>query len=153
MANLTPEQAENLNPVLFKVLFVEDSLDVIEFIREQFEGLEGMNVSFTENGEDAIRILEEEKKLGRPFDLVITDWHLPGGKDGFAVARKIKEGFLATRTFMLSASAEELKLSISEDELRSLGIDRVLSKRSDISHLPKIIGDERERQIAEKTQL
>lgn len=151
MTDLTPEQAENLNPVLFKVLFVEDSLDVTEFIREQIEGREGMNVSFTENGEDAIELLEKEKELGKPFDLIITDWHLPGKKDGFAVAKRIKEKSLARQVFMLSASAEDLRF-ISEEELRSLGIDRVLSKKSDIGHLPGIIRDERERQIAAKTQ-
>lgn len=150
MVDQIPEQAENLNPASFRVLFAEDDPGFTQFMQEELEGLRGVDAVFVESGEDAIRLLEEEKKLGKPFDLVISDWHLGKGMDGIKVAIRIKDASLARQTFILSASEEELKSFILEDQLKLLGIGRILSKRSDIRNLTTIIRDERMRQIAEK---
>lgn len=152
MADLTPEQAENLNPARFRVLFVEDESVVADFVREQLESLKGMNIVFTENGEDAIRILEKEKQLGRPFDLVILDWHLGKGMDGIQTSIEIKKEHLGLRTFLWSLDDEELKSLVSENQRQELGIGEILSKKLDINNLPAIIGSEQIRQIFEKTQ-
>lgn len=67
-----------------KILIVEDDKSFLWILKQSFSN-EGFLVVDAENGEDGLRLAEEEKP-----DLMLLDILLPE-MDGLAVARKMKE--------------------------------------------------------------
>ena len=71
-----------------RILIVDDS----EITRDQFAALlrkEGQEVHSVESGEEALNLLLAGIQRGQPFDLVITDWRLPG-INGVETCRRIR---------------------------------------------------------------
>jgi len=64
-----------------KILIVEDEAHLAQGLRFNLEA-EGYDVHTTDNGEDALKLLLEDK---REFDALVLDVMLPG-KDGFTIA-------------------------------------------------------------------
>ena len=69
-----------------RILIVEDESHIAEGLRFNLEA-EGHSVTFSGKGEGALERLLHKKE---PFDLVVLDVMLPG-KDGFTVARELRE--------------------------------------------------------------
>jgi CheY-like chemotaxis protein len=67
-----------------QILLVEDALDEIYLVRAMLEQGGPFQVTTTQDGEAASRMIEKKK-----FDLIITDLNLPG-KDGYVLIREIK---------------------------------------------------------------
>lgn len=80
------------------ILVVEDEPHLAEGLRFNLEA-EGHAVQLTESGEDALHRLLEQKQ---GFDAVVLDVMLPG-KDGFAVARELREAQQFVPVLMLTA--------------------------------------------------
>jgi two-component system, OmpR family, alkaline phosphatase synthesis response regulator PhoP len=81
-----------------KILIVEDEAHLAQGLRFNFEA-EGHVVQTTERGEDALaRLLENREN----FDALVLDVMLPG-KDGFAVARELREAQNYIPLLMLTA--------------------------------------------------
>jgi DNA-binding response OmpR family regulator len=80
------------------ILVVEDEPHLAEGLRFNLEA-EGHAVELTESGEDALHRLLDEKK---GFDAVVLDVMLPG-KDGFAVARELRNAQHFVPVLMLTA--------------------------------------------------
>ncbi|MDZ7778710.1 MAG: response regulator [Gemmatimonadota bacterium] len=76
---MTPDSTEKR-----QVLFVEDSVDHALLVQTFFSGLPEFAVTHTQDGDHALRLLEE-----RGFDLLVADLNLPGA-DGFQVIRAAK---------------------------------------------------------------
>lgn len=70
-----------------RILIVEDEVHLAQGLRFNLEA-EGYDVHTTDNGEDALRMLLQEK---REFDALVLDVMLPG-KDGFTVAHELRHG-------------------------------------------------------------
>jgi len=68
------------------ILIVEDETHLAEGLRFNLEA-EGHSVQVIENGEDALKRLLQDRKS---FDALVLDVMLPG-KDGFTVAKKIRQ--------------------------------------------------------------
>jgi DNA-binding response OmpR family regulator len=80
------------------ILVVEDEPHLAQGLRYNLEA-EGHSVELTESGEDALVLLLKEK---REFDAVILDVMLPG-KDGFTVARELRDAQHFVPLLMLTA--------------------------------------------------
>lgn len=80
------------------ILVVEDEKHIAQGLRFNLEA-EGHEVTVAETGEDALRILVQDKA---PFELVLLDVMLPG-IDGFAVAQKLRQERNYVPLLMLTA--------------------------------------------------
>jgi DNA-binding response OmpR family regulator len=101
-----------------RILVVEDEQHIAEGLRFNLEA-EGHSVDVTENGEEALARLAKQE----PFDLMVLDVMLPG-KDGFAVARELRQKKNFIPVLMLTARGRP------EDVLRGFeaGADDYLPK-------------------------
>jgi DNA-binding response OmpR family regulator len=114
-----------------RILVVEDEAHLAQGLRFNFEA-EGYSVVISETGEDAL-----ERLLGgrESFDALVLDIMLPG-KDGFAVARELREARNYIPLLMLTARGRP------EDVLNGFesGADDYLPKPFDLDILMARIG-------------
>jgi len=109
-----------------RLLVVEDEAHLAQGLRFNLEA-EGHSVQVTDRGEDALALLLKEKEA---FDALILDVMLPG-KDGFAVARELRQAQNYIPLLMLTARTRP------EDVLQGFeaGADDYLAKPFDLSIL------------------
>ncbi|HET8966546.1 MAG TPA: response regulator transcription factor [Candidatus Acidoferrum sp.] len=102
-----------------RILVVEDEAHIAEGVRFNLEA-EGHSVRVAGRGEEALRLLLEEKEA---FEALVLDVMLPG-KDGFTVARELREAQNFIPLLMLTARSRP------EDVLRGFesGADDYLPK-------------------------
>src|SRR5438046_8975204 len=81
-----------------RILIVEDEMHLAQGLRFNFEA-EGHSVDITERGEDALTRLVKNRE---DFDALVLDVILPG-KDGFSVARELREAKNYIPLLMLTA--------------------------------------------------
>jgi DNA-binding response OmpR family regulator len=100
-----------------RILIVEDEAHLAQGLRFNLEA-EGHSVEVTDNGEDALKQLLRER-----FDALVLDIMLPG-KDGFTVARELREAQNYIPVLMLTARGRP------EDVLKGFesGADDYLAK-------------------------
>src|SRR6201981_3204908 len=110
--------AENLSR-MSRILIVEDEAHLAQGLRFNFEA-EGNFVDTAERGEES---LERLRKKRESFDALVLDVMLPG-KDGFSVARELREAKNYIPLLMLTARSRP------EDVLRGFesGADDYLPK-------------------------
>ena len=113
-----------------RILVVEDEQHIAEGLRFNLEA-EGHTVEVMEDGEAALERLEKNE----PFDLMVLDVMLPG-KDGFAVARELRQKKNFIPVLMLTARGRP------EDVLRGFeaGADDYLAKPFNLDILVARIG-------------
>lgn len=85
-----------------RILIVEDEEHLAQGLRFNLEE-EGHEVEVTDKGEDALKKLVKEKQ---EFDAVVLDVMLPG-KDGFTVARELREAENYIPLLMLTARGRQ----------------------------------------------
>jgi DNA-binding response OmpR family regulator len=109
-----------------RVLVVEDEAHLAQGLRFNLEA-EGHSVHVTDRGEEALTLLLREKKV---FDALILDVMLPG-KDGFSVARELRQAQNYIPLLMLTARTRP------EDVLQGFeaGADDYLPKPFDLAIL------------------
>ena len=109
-----------------RVLVVEDEAHLAQGLRFNLEA-EGHSVHVTDKGEEALTLLLKNKE---GFDALILDVMLPG-KDGFAVARELREAQNYIPLLMLTARTRP------EDVLQGFesGADDYLPKPFDLAIL------------------
>jgi two-component system, OmpR family, alkaline phosphatase synthesis response regulator PhoP len=114
-----------------RILIVEDETHLAQGLRFNFEA-EGYAVQVTDNGEDALDRLLNQKET---FDALILDVMLPG-KDGFTVARELRDAQNYVPLLMLTARGRP------EDVLKGFesGADDYLPKPFDLGILIARIG-------------
>src|SRR5499426_3497451 len=81
-----------------RILIVEDEVHLAQGLRFNFEA-EGHSVETAARGEDALARLVENREA---FDVLVLDVMLPG-KDGFIVARELREAKNYIPLLMLTA--------------------------------------------------
>src|SRR5438094_8661830 len=81
-----------------RICIVEDEVHLAQGLRFNFEA-EGHSVHITERGEDALTRLVKNRE---DFDALVLDVMLPG-KDGFSVARELREAKNYIPLLMLTA--------------------------------------------------
>lgn len=102
-----------------RILIVEDEQHLAQGLRFNLEA-EGYSVQVTGSGEDALRRL---LKQGEKFEALVLDVMLPG-KDGFAIARELRDAHNYIPVLMLTARGRP------EDVLKGFesGADDYLAK-------------------------
>ncbi len=73
-----------------RILVMDDEEPIRELLSEALE-LMGLEVETAQDGEEAVSRYRKALKEGRPFDLVILDLTVPGGKGGLWTLEKLKE--------------------------------------------------------------
>jgi two-component system sensor histidine kinase/response regulator len=118
-------------PPGLQILAVDDSATALDILTMTL-GAWPVEVTGALSGEAALEQLMLAERRGRPFDLVILDWRMPG-MDGMEVARKIIDDrhLHRPRLFMVTAHGRSEVLSRAD----SLGIDAFLIKPIDSSLL------------------
>src|SRR5712664_2783925 len=109
-----------------RVLVVEDEAHLAQGLRFNLEA-EGHSVHVTAKGEEALQLLLNDKQ---DFDALVLDVMLPG-KDGFSVARELRQAHNYIPLLMLTAHTRP------EDVLQGFesGADDYLAKPFDLAIL------------------
>jgi len=107
-----------------RILVADDEETIRAILKDELEE-EGYAITTAVDGEDAIRLLRQDK-----FDLVLADIKMPRA-DGFEVLRTVKAEQPSVRVIMLTGFAD-LKNAI---ESKRLGADDFVSKPYDIVDL------------------
>lgn len=103
-----------------RVLIVEDNEDAAETMAELI-GLLGCNVEIAHDGQSALA-----RAIATPPDLVICDLGLPGGMDGYAVARALRAQLLLSDARLIAVSGYSQPKDHAE--AKRAGFDRLVAK-------------------------
>ena len=108
-----------------RVLVVDDNDTARVALSEMLEGF-GMSSVSAAGGEEALRMLRLADLKAEPFDIVLSDWRMPG-MDGLQLARHIREDErLVNMPAVLMVTAYGHQLVLSEAE--QIGLQGVLLK-------------------------
>jgi len=121
-AVLTDIQREQLKPL--NILLVDDSM----VARKQLmDALNQMNVPFqvTENGHDALLIMEAEADKGTPVDLLVSDIEMPG-LDGYELAFFVRDKPALAEAYIVLHSSLSSHISVSQ--ATQVGANEALTK-------------------------
>jgi two-component system sensor histidine kinase/response regulator len=119
-----------------RVLVVDDNA-TNRLILEEMLGSWGMQVTVVAEAREAMKVLKKAQRLKKPYDLVITDCHMPV-QDGFELTEQIKRDptLAGTVVMMLTSGSQPGDLSRCEQ----LGISAHLMKPVKQSELFDAIG-------------
>ncbi len=125
VANEQPEIQLQPKPLLKKVLVVDDNLTNLHLLEETL-GYFQIYCETTTNGQEALLKIESARLNGQPFDLIITDHHMPG-MDGINLVKQIKESIPgASQPVILMLSS--LEKNLYQHEADKTGINKFISK-------------------------
>ncbi len=118
-----------------KTLIVDD-LDIARTILvEQLSSLD-LNINTAVSAKDALSQLNAANEISKPFDIVITDFHMPE-MDGEMFAEKIKENNLLDKGALLFITSSPRKGDGAR--LQKLGFDGYLTKPTRAFEVPHIL--------------
>ena len=112
-------------PLCERTLVVDDNASARHILTEMLGGF-GMNAEAVSSGEVALQRLQQASHEGRPYQLVLLDWRMPG-MDGLEVTRQIREHACLSATpavLMVTSYAREEVLRRAE----ALGVQGLLIK-------------------------
>ena len=125
VANDQPEILLQPKPSLKKVLVVDDNITNLHLMEETL-GYFQIYCETCTNGQDALLKIEQANAAGAPFDLIITDHHMPG-MDGINLVKEIKQTNPdAVQPFILMLSS--LEKNLYQNEADRTGINKFISK-------------------------
>ena len=131
-----------------KVLYVEDDLSIIEFIKRLFNRYEEFDVMYATNGQEALGFYENYK-----FDLVITDMIMPI-MDGFGLIKEVRK-INPTQIFMIVTGLDNKEDLIKAIHLRiNYFIEKPLDIKefkSTLDEISLIIKQKRENELSKRT--
>jgi len=73
-----------------RILIMDDVQSILQATSEMLETF-GYEVKTARDGEEAVTLYREYKKMGKPFDAVIMDLTVPGGMGGKAALEELKQ--------------------------------------------------------------
>lgn len=108
-----------------KILFVEDDKDLTEMVNDWLSA-DGYSVEIVHDGTEGWEVLRKGK-----FDLIILDWHLPGGLSGPEICRKYRDTDGKAPVIMLTGRTEITEKEQGFDS----GVDDYLTKPFNLKEL------------------
>lgn len=111
-----------------KILVCDDDNDLVRLIKERFTS-EGYDVVSTKNGNETLKLVEEQKP-----DLVILDALVPG-MHGFEVCKELKSRPATRNIPVILMTAVYTKSRYKQEAISQLGAQDYLLKPIDISDL------------------
>jgi PAS domain S-box-containing protein len=125
IANDQPEIQLQPKPLLKKVLVVDDNITNLHLMEETL-GYFQIYCETSSNGREALVKIESARTAGEPFDLIITDHHMPG-MDGIDLVKEIQKSMPGIKQpFILMLSS--LEKNLYQHEADKNGIDKFISK-------------------------
>ncbi|CAM3990744.1 chemotaxis protein CheV [Shewanella aquimarina] len=121
-AILTDVQREILKPL--NILLVDDSM----VARKQLsDALDSINIPYlvTSDGREALSIMEEAAKEGRPVDLLVSDIEMPG-LDGYELAFEVKNTPALADAYIILHTSLSSEISVSQ--AHQVGANEALTK-------------------------
>jgi CheY-like chemotaxis protein len=101
-----------------RILVVDDEENVALTLQAGLEQLPNCEVAVATSGEQALQLCEQ-----RPFDLVVTDYKMPG-TDGMMLAARVRQNYPETAIVMITAySSDDLR-----EQAARASIQRILDK-------------------------
>ena len=92
---------EELEMIKKRILFVDDEPNILAGMNRMLRSLrKGLDIHFTESGNEALHLMEEE-----PFDVVVSDMRMPG-MDGAQLLTEVRQRYPQTIRIMLSGQAD-----------------------------------------------
>ena len=61
-----------------RILLVDDVPDMCMVLRNQLKSLGYESVLTAESGEDALKLIHQQARVGEPVQLLLTDWNMTG---------------------------------------------------------------------------
>ena len=107
-----------------RVLIADDLLEAREALADMLD-MFGMQVTTVADGSEALQQIASADVSGRPFDLALIDWQMPG-LDGLAVGHRLAASRLSRQPARLLITAHQELLS--DADLASTGYAAVLPK-------------------------
>lgn len=89
-----------------RVLFMDDEPAIRNLAATLFRRL-GYTLTLAEDGEEAVRRFREAEDAGEPFDLVIVDLTVPGGKGGLQAIKEIHKTRPDAKAIVSSGYSED----------------------------------------------
>ncbi|SRR5579871_333567 len=125
VANEQPEISLSTKPSLRKVLVIDDNISNRFLMQEMLNYLH-IDSEVASGGVDALKRIAHAAEIRQPFDLIITDHHMPE-MDGIELAKHItNNGYLDNHPLMLMLSS--LEKNMYQNEADKAGIKKFLSK-------------------------
>lgn len=121
-ATLTDVQREKLKPL--RILLVDDS----KVARKQLsDALDSLNIGYrvTDNGKEALSIMEQAADDKAPIDLLVSDIEMPG-LDGYELAFAVKDNPKLARAYIILHTS--LSSEISVGQAKQVGANEALTK-------------------------
>ncbi len=112
-------------PLINKVLIIDDNASNRFLMQEMFSHFQ-INSEIATSGMDALQKISAASENNQPFDLIITDHHMPG-MDGIELAKNINDNsHVNNHPFILMLSS--LEKTMYHNEAEKAGIKKFLSK-------------------------
>ena len=117
-----------------RALVIDDNQVDRELLKAQLESMGFLFIQEAQNGSEGLSKLQNAIKIGKPFDLLITDWKMPE-KDGLSLVKfLVGEGSKHNaKVVMLTAVSESGKVREAIGE----GVDDFVLKPIDVEVLKK----------------
>ena len=84
----------------------------------------GVVTDYSTDGEGAVRMMREAREAGRPYDLILLDWKMPG-LDGLETARLIRKNYPEKIPILLLTAYDWGEI---EQEAMEIGVDHFMPK-------------------------
>jgi CheY-like chemotaxis protein len=100
----------------------------------------GLEVDTARDGAQALRMVEEADRQGRPYDLTLMDWKMPA-MDGVETVRQLREGQLRKTPTVIMVTAFGREEALTSAGERGVSLPTVLTKPVTPSTLLEAIGE------------
>ena len=107
-----------------EVLVVDDLEEARESLADMLHSLK-CRTTLAESGAQALEIMAQAAQNGRPFDVVLLDWKMPG-MDGISLAKEIQARYVQPRPALILVTAYGRECP--ETAFKDAGITAALSK-------------------------
>ena len=130
--------SSTVNNIKIRILVVDDEQDVLVGLRALLEG----HGHYVKTFDDPVQALEHIASGDADYDLVITDYRMPGGISGLDLAKRVKEherrkggrggGRRKTKVFLMSAFDMTSLPGLNEPDLNEAAkseiVDEIIQK-------------------------
>ncbi|WP_300344162.1 response regulator [uncultured Oscillibacter sp.] len=106
-----------------RMIVADDEEEICRNIARAMEGT-GVVTDRSTDGETAVQMMRTAWEEGRPYDLILLDWKMPG-LDGLETARRIRESYPEEIPILLFTAYDWGEI---EQEAREIGVDHFLPK-------------------------